>query len=71
LQRPDKGRCSTSGSIAGGPAIGQLSPDLHDSADAAAVLSLVDLVITTDASATPGRGAWRPAWVMLQFATDW
>jgi len=49
-----------------------LAPELHDFADTAAVLSMVDLVITTDTSVAHLAGALgRPVWVMLQFVPDW
>jgi predicted O-linked N-acetylglucosamine transferase (SPINDLY family) len=49
-----------------------LSPELHDFADTAAVICLMDLVITTDTSVAHLAGALgRPVWVMLQFAADW
>ena len=49
-----------------------LSPQLHDFADTSAVLSLMDLVITTDTSVAHLAGALgAPVWVMLQFTPDW
>ena len=49
-----------------------LSPDLQDFADTAAVMSAMDLVITTDTSVAHLAGALgRPVWVMLQFVPDW
>ncbi len=49
-----------------------LGPELHDFADTAAALSLMDLVITTDTSIAHLAGALaRPVWVMLQFVPDW
>jgi tetratricopeptide (TPR) repeat protein len=45
-----------------------LGPDLTDFADTAAVMSLMDLIITTDTSAPHLAGAIaRPVWIMLQF----
>jgi tetratricopeptide (TPR) repeat protein len=49
-----------------------LGPDLNDFADTAAVMSLMDLIITTDTSVPHLAGAMgRPVWLMLQFAPDW
>jgi Flp pilus assembly protein TadD len=46
--------------------------DLEDFADTAAVISLVDLVITTDTSIPHLGGALGArVWLMLQFAADW
>ena len=45
-----------------------LSADLHDFADTAAVISMMDLVITTDTSVAHLAGALgKPVWLMLQF----
>jgi tetratricopeptide (TPR) repeat protein len=49
-----------------------LSPELHDFADTAAVISLMDLVITTDTSVAHLAGALgAPVWTLLRFAPDW
>ena len=49
-----------------------LGPKLNDFADTAAVMSLMDLIITTDTSVAHLAGALaRPVWVMLQFNPDW
>jgi tetratricopeptide (TPR) repeat protein len=49
-----------------------LSPQLHDFADTAAVMSLMDLVITTDTGAAHLAGAMGvPVWLMLRFIPDW
>jgi hypothetical protein len=49
-----------------------LGPQLRDFADTAAVISSVDLVITTDTSVAHLAGALgRPTWLMLQFVPDW
>ena len=46
-----------------------LSPDFDNTA---AIMSLMDLVITTDTSMAHLAGALgRPTWVMLQFVADW
>jgi tetratricopeptide (TPR) repeat protein len=48
-----------------------LGPELSDFADTAAVMSLMDLIITTDTSIPHLAGALaRPVWVMLQFVPD-
>ncbi|MGD0387896.1 MAG: tetratricopeptide repeat protein [Tepidisphaeraceae bacterium] len=48
-----------------------LGPELSDFADTAAVMSLMDLIITTDTSVPHLAGALgRPVWAMLQFAPD-
>jgi hypothetical protein len=48
-----------------------LGPDLNDFADTAAVMSLMDLIITTDTSVPHLAGALaRPVWVMLQFVPN-
>jgi tetratricopeptide (TPR) repeat protein len=48
-----------------------LAPGLNDFADTAAVMSLMDLIITTDTSVPHLAGALaRPVWVMLQFVPD-
>jgi ADP-heptose:LPS heptosyltransferase len=52
--------------------VAEVGPDLHDFADTAAVMSLMDLIITTDTSVAHLAGALaRPTWVMLQFVPDW
>ncbi|HEY1683616.1 MAG TPA: tetratricopeptide repeat protein [Tepidisphaeraceae bacterium] len=49
-----------------------LSADLNDFADTAAVMSILDLVITTDTSVAHLAGALgRPTWLMLQANPDW
>ena len=48
-----------------------LGPKLNDFADTAAVMSLLDLIITTDTSVPHLAGALaRPVWAMLQFVPD-
>ena len=45
--------------------------DLHDFADTAALIALMDLVITVDTSVAHLAGALgRPVWIMLPFAAD-
>jgi len=49
-----------------------LAPKLRDFADTAAVMCLMDLIITTDTSVAHLAGALgRPVWLMLQFVPDW
>jgi tetratricopeptide (TPR) repeat protein len=49
-----------------------LGPQLRDFADTAAVMSLCDLIVTTDTSIPHLAGAMdRPVWVMLQYVPDW
>jgi len=48
-----------------------LGPQLNDFADTAAVMTLMDLIITTDTSVPHlAGGLGRPVWVMLQFVPD-
>src|SRR5262249_43306705 len=48
------------------------SEDLHDYADTAALMSLLDLVVTIDTSVAHLAGALAaPVWIMLQHAADW
>jgi tetratricopeptide (TPR) repeat protein len=49
-----------------------LGPELRDFSDTAAVMSLMDLIISTDTSVAHLAGALgRPVWVILQFMPDW
>ncbi|MGA2229802.1 MAG: tetratricopeptide repeat protein [Tepidisphaeraceae bacterium] len=49
-----------------------LGSDFGDFADTAAVMSLCDLIVTTDTSVPHLAGAMgRPVWVMLQYVPDW
>ena len=49
-----------------------LGPQLNNFADTAAVMSLLDLIITTDTSVPHLAGALaRPVWVMVEFMPDW
>lgn len=49
-----------------------LSPQIHDFADTAALISNLDLIITVDTSIGHLAGALaKPVWVLLPFAADW
>jgi len=55
-----------------GPPLERLGPDLHDFAATAAVMSALDLVITTcTASAHLAGALGRPAWVLLNHLPEW
>jgi tetratricopeptide (TPR) repeat protein len=46
--------------------------ELHDYADTAALISLLDLVVTIDTSVAHLAGALgKPVWIMLQYSADW
>jgi tetratricopeptide (TPR) repeat protein len=54
------------------PRVTQIGTELDDFADTAAVLALVDLVITVDTSVAHLAGAMgRPVWVLVPFSPDW
>jgi tetratricopeptide (TPR) repeat protein len=54
------------------PRVTQLGTELDDFADTAAVLALVDLVITVDTSVAHLAGAMgRPIYILLPFSPDW
>jgi tetratricopeptide (TPR) repeat protein len=73
FHRLQKGRAAERVSPAtGGMQLIDLGPHLRDFADTAAVISLMDLVISTDTAAAHLAGALAaPIWVMLQFMPDW
>lgn len=49
-----------------------LSPEIRDFEDTAAILTLADLLISVDSSPVHLAGALgRPAWVMIPFVPDW
>lgn len=49
-----------------------LSPEIKDFEDTAAILSIADLLISVDSSPVHLAGALgRPAWVMIPFGPDW
>ncbi len=55
-----------------GMALTPLDEEIADFEDTAAILSLVDVLISVDSSPVHLAGALgRPAWVMLPFAPDW
>jgi len=55
-----------------GKKITDLSLQLHDFAETAAVMEALDLVITSDTSIAHLAGALdRPTWVLLSYAPDW
>ena len=48
------------------------SEELQDFADTAALISLLDLVVTIDTSVAHLAGALgKPVWIMLQYSADW
>jgi tetratricopeptide (TPR) repeat protein len=54
------------------PRVTQIGTELDDFADTAAVLALVDLVITVDTSVAHLAGAMgRPVWILVPFSPDW
>jgi tetratricopeptide (TPR) repeat protein len=58
--------------LAGEPRVTQLGTELDDFADTAAVLALVDLVITVDTSVAHLAGAMgRPVYILVPFSPDW
>jgi tetratricopeptide (TPR) repeat protein len=65
-------RPADSGRLASDPRIIHIGGELADFADTAAVLSLVDFVISVDTSVAHVAGALgRPAFVLLPFQPDW
>ncbi len=55
-----------------GPAILDLSPELHSFADSAGAVSALDLVIAVDtATAHLAGGLGKPVWVLLPSVSDW
>jgi tetratricopeptide (TPR) repeat protein len=58
--------------LADEPRVTQIGTELDDFADTAAVLALVDLVITVDTSVAHLAGAMgRPVWILVPFSPDW
>ena len=55
-----------------GMALVSLSDEIQDFEDTAAILSLIDVLVSVDSSPVHLAGALgRPAWVMLPFVPDW
>ena len=65
----------TEGAAASPPAgmnLVNLSPEINDFEDTAAILTVADLLISVDSSPVHLAGALgRPAWIMLPFVPDW
>jgi tetratricopeptide (TPR) repeat protein len=58
--------------LAAEPRVTQIGSELDDFADTAAMLALVDLVITVDTSVAHLAGAMgRPVWILVPFSPDW
>jgi tetratricopeptide (TPR) repeat protein len=58
--------------LADEPRVTQIGRELNDFADTAAVLALVDLVITVDTSVAHLAGAMgRRVWILVPFSPDW
>jgi tetratricopeptide (TPR) repeat protein len=54
------------------PQLTQLGPDIETFADTAAIVSRLDLVISSDTALVHLAGALgKPVWVLLQFVPDW
>jgi tetratricopeptide (TPR) repeat protein len=65
-------RSEDAATLVGIPRITHLGEELHDFDDAAAVLALVDLVISVDTSVANLAGAMaKPVWILLPFSPDW
>jgi tetratricopeptide (TPR) repeat protein len=65
-------RANDAATLAGMPRITHIGEELRDFDDTAAVLSLVDLVISVDTSVANLAGAMgRPTWILLPFSPDW
>jgi tetratricopeptide (TPR) repeat protein len=65
-------RSQDSNLLAGEARVTPVGSELDDFADTAAVLALVDLVITVDTSVAHLAGAMgRPVWILLPFSPDW
>ena len=58
--------------LTGHPGVAQLGTQLQDFGDTAAVISELDLVISSDTSVVHLAGAMgRPTWVLLEYTPDW
>jgi tetratricopeptide (TPR) repeat protein len=65
--RPDD-----AGTLQNSPGIIQLGGEMATFADAAAIVSMMDLVISSDTAVVHLAGAMgKPVWVLLQFVPDW
>jgi tetratricopeptide (TPR) repeat protein len=65
-------RSDDAGALADQSHVTHIGSELDDFADTAAVLALVDLVITVDTSVAHLAGAMgRPVWILLPFSADW
>jgi tetratricopeptide (TPR) repeat protein len=65
-------RAADAEALAGVPSLIDVSGELADFGDTAAVLALVDLVITVDTSVAHLAGALgRPTWIIVPFSPDW
>jgi ADP-heptose:LPS heptosyltransferase len=54
------------------PGVTSLGAELEDFTDTAAIISLLDLVITVDTAVAHLAGALgTPVWILLQFSADW
>ena len=73
IARAAEGDSAGAARLAGGaPLLIDHSAELHDYADTAALISLLDLVVTIDTSVAHLAGALgKPVWIMLQHSADW
>ena len=65
-------RAEDEGVLAAHPQIAHFGSELRDFSDTAALMSLMDLVISVDTSAAHLAGALgKPIWILLPFVPDW
>ena len=70
--QPDKQARRQIASLPDGVDIADDSADITDFADTAAIIGLLDLVITVDTAVAHLAGALgKPVWIMLPFIPDW